>query len=432
VFSNRLSYRSGIPGDCSGNARRTALRCPILDPAVLLALLLFAACGSKPEPPPAAPPPVAAGEKVVRIDITPVRDGRIQWQAVKLAPMPQVLQVTGKIGVNENLTSRIGSLVDGRVVAVYANVGDRVAKGKVLAQIHSHEVHDARSEYAKAVAELKKREGELEFATNATNRATKLYELKATSLEQVQRAETDMHNAKFGITSAQAEINRIEEHLRHLGVSAEGAEEEYAKPSKPGEFEEDELVPVLAPIAGTVLKRFFSPGVVVSPASDLMVISDLSGLWVNAEVPERYLSTLKVGRNVNITVQAYGDTVFPGRITHIGDSLNPETRTVEVRCEARNADGRLKPEMYATISFEVGEVRDALLIPTSAVQDVEGQPTVFVRESDTQFRPRQIRIGRQAGEESQVIEGLKPGELVVANGSFLLKSELLKSQVAED
>jgi membrane fusion protein, heavy metal efflux system len=415
-----------------GPGRNTGLIQAAAGPVFSWALLFLTACGSNPPPPVAAPPPPAPAEKVVRVDITPVREGRIQWQAARVAPMPEILQVTGKIGVNENLTSRIGSLVDGRVVAVFANVGDRVARGKMLAQIHSREVHDSRSEYAKAVAELKHREGELEFATNARNRAKKLYELKATSLEQVQRAETDMHNAQLGITSAQAEINRISEHLLHLGVSAEGAEEEYAKPGKPGEFDEDELVPVVAPIGGTVLKRMFSPGVVVSPASDLMIISDLSSLWVNAEVPERYLSSLKVGRNVNITVQAYGATVFSGRITHIGDSLNPETRTVEVRCETRNADGRLKPEMYATVSFEVGEIHDTLLIPTAAVQDIEGQTAVFVRESDTQFRPRQIRIGRQAGDETQVLEGLKPGELVVSNGSFLLKSELLKSQVAED
>ncbi len=403
-----------------------------LSPVPALALLLLAACGSRPAAPPAAAPPAASDPKLVKVDITPVREGRIQWQAVRLAPMPEILQVTGRIGVNENLTSRIGSIVDGRVVAVYANVGDRVAKGKLLAQLHSHEVHDARAEYAKARAELGRRQGELDFATSARNRAARLYELKATSLEQLQRAETDLHSAQLGITSAQAEVNRIEEHLRHLGLTTEGAEEEYASPGKAGAFEQDELVPVLAPIAGTVLKRFFSPGAVVSPASDLMIVSDLSALWVNAEVAEKYLPALKVGRTVDITVQAYGDTIFPGRITHIGDSLNPETRTVEMRCEARNTDGRLKPEMYATVSFEVGEVREAVLVPTAAVQDVEGQATVFVRESDTQFRARPITVGRQAGRETQVLEGLKPGETVVTNGSFLLKSELLKSPVSED
>ncbi len=412
MFSHRISFLSAVPA---------------------LALTLLAACGTRPaEAPPAAATPAPRDPKLVRVDAAPVRDGRIRWQAVRLAPMPEVLQVTGRIGVNENLTSRIGSIVDGRVIAVYANVGDRVTQGKLLARLHSHEVHDARAEYAKAMAELRRRQGELEFATNARNRAARLYELKAASLEQVQRTETDMHSAQLGIASAQAEINRIEEHLRHLGVSAEGAEEEYAKPGKPGEFEEDELVPVLAPIAGTVLKRFCSPGAVVSPASDLMVVSDLSVLWVNAEVAEKYLSALKVGRVVDITVQAYGDTVFPGRITHIGDSLNPETRTVEVRCEARNTDGRLKPEMYATVSLEVGEMREAVLVPTEAVQDVDGQATVFVRESDTQFRARPITVGRQSGQETQVLEGLKPGESVVTGGSFLLKSELLKSQVSED
>ncbi len=126
------------------------------------------------------------------------------------------------------------------------------------------------------------------------------------------------------------------------------------------------------------------------------------------------------------------EQVFPGRITYIGDTLNPATRTVEVRCETQNREGKLKPEMYATIGFGVGEVTNALLVPTVAVQDVEGQSTVFIRESDTRFRARKIRVGRQAGSQSEVLEGLSPGEVVVSAGSFLLKSELLKANTAAE
>jgi cobalt-zinc-cadmium efflux system membrane fusion protein len=418
------------------SSQHSALRVRLLIP-LTLGLVLLPGCTSEAPAPAAAPPVQNVEQGVVVLAPEALKDGRVQWEAAKVSSMPELIRVTGRIGVNENLTSRVGSIVDGRVAEIFANVGDQVTKGQDLARLVSHEVHDARAEYAKARAELAQRQSELEFARTAAKRASRLYELKAGSLESVQRAQADVQSAESAVTVARVEVNRVAEQLRHLGLSTEGAEDEYTKPlasGKPtaGEFEEDELVPVVAPIGGTVLKRLVSPGTVVTPSSDMMVISDLTTLWVNAEVPEKYLPALRVGRSVGITVQAYGDQVFPGRITYIGDTLNPATRTVEVRCETRNSEGKLKPEMYATISFGVGEVTNALLIPTVAIQDVEGQSTVFIREEDTRFRARRIRVGRQAGLQSEVLEGLTPGEVVVTAGSFLLKSELLNRNTAAE
>lgn len=405
--------------------------------SLAIAVILSACTNQAPRATTAAAP---VDPELVILDPAPVQEGRLKWVPSGVEPVFEALMVTGRIGVNENLTSRVGAVADGRIVAVFANVGDNVKKGQLLAQLHSHEVHDARAEFAKARAELNRRKAELEFAGNARNRAVKLYDLKATSLEQVQRAETDLQGARLSITTAQAEINRIEEHLRHLGLTPEGAEEEYTKASdkKPEEgkgekdYEEAELVPILAPIDGTILKRFISPGTVVTPASDLLLISDLSTLWVNAEVPEKNLGSLRLGRTVKIMVQAYGDRAFSGRITLIGDSLNPDTRTVQVRCQTENRERLLKPEMYAMVSFELGETRQALLVPVEAIQDIGGTSTVFVREGDTRFRARTIRTGSQSGSKIEVLEGLKTGELVVTAGSFLLKSELLKRQMSGD
>ncbi len=364
-----------------------------------------------------------------------VREGRVRWEPAKTSTIPEMLRVTGRITVDENRTSRVGSIVDGRIAEIFANVGDLVSKDQVLARLVSHEVHDARAEYAKARAELSRRQAELEFARNASKRASRLYELKAASLEQVQKAQADLRSAEFGVTVARTEVNRVAEQIRHLGLSTESAEEEYTRAIGSDEkegFEEDELVPVMSPIEGTVLQRFVSPGTVVTPANDLMLISDLNVLWVNAQVPEKNLRALKTGRPVGITVQAYGDRVFPGRIAHIEDTLDPATRTVGVRCETRNKEGKLKPEMYATVIFEVGEVQDALLIPTEAIQDINGQMMVFVREGETKFRAKKIKIGRQVESQSEILEGLSPGELIVVTGSFLLKSELLKSSMSEE
>ena len=409
--------------------------CPRKSPLWILLLCAAISGGGgcstqKAEPPVSASAP--APPDFVALDPEIVNSGKLQWENVQLASVPEVLSVTGRIGTNENRTSRVGAIVDGRVVNVFASAGDRVDKGALLVQIHSHEVHDARAEYAKAIAEMNRRRSELQYARNARDRAARLYELKATSLEQLQRVEADLKGAEYGVTSAQAEINRVEEQLHHLGISAEGALEEYTKVRPPGEFEADELVPVVAPLAGTVLERLISPGMVVTPTTDLLIISDLNVLWVHAEVPEKYLPAIRVGRPVKISVQAYGGTVFPGTVSLIGDTLNPETRTVPVRCQAANREQRLKPEMYATVTFDMGDVRSALLIPGAAVQDINGQSVAFVRDGAAGFRARIIQLGRIVGDRTEVLDGLKPGDTVVTVGGFLLKSELLKRKFAAE
>jgi cobalt-zinc-cadmium efflux system membrane fusion protein len=362
------------------------------------------------------------------------RQGRIAVQEVVRAALPEVLRAPGRVGVDENRTARVGAVSDGRIVRVLANVGDRVEMGQRLAELHSHEVHEARSDYAKAQAEHDRRQAELRYARNARDRAKRLYELKAGSLEHLQRAETDLRHAEMALQAAQADIGRVEEHLHHLGLSTAGAVEEYSEPraAAPHKYEQEELVPVAAPLAGTVIQRMVTPGAVVSPSTDLFVVSDLTSLWVNAQLPERHLPAVRVGRPVRISVQAYGDTVFAGRITHIGDTLDPETRTVQVRCQTDNASGRLKPEMYATVTFDLGQAQEALVVPTSAIQDIKSEAVVFVRVDETHFRARRVQVGRQADSRTEILEGLQAGEKVATTGSFLLKSELLKGQMAAE
>jgi cobalt-zinc-cadmium efflux system membrane fusion protein len=356
------------------------------------------------------------------------RQGRIAVEEVVRAPLPEVLRAPGRVGVDENRTARVGAVADGRIVRVLANVGDRVEMGQRLAELHSHEVHEARSDYAKARAEHDRRQAELQYARNARDRAKRLYDLKAGSLEHLQRAETDLRHAEMALQSAQADIGRVEEHLHHLGLSTAGPVEEAAA----HKYEHDELVPVTAPLAGTVIQRMVTPGVVVSPSTDLFVVSDLTSLWVNAQLPERHLPAVRVGRPARISVQAYGDSVFAGRITHVGDTLDPETRTVQVRCQTDNASGRLKPEMYATVTFDLGQAQESLVVPTSAIQDIKSEAVVFVRVDETHFRARRVQVGRQADSRIEILEGLQAGEKVATTGSFLLKSELLKGQMAAE
>jgi membrane fusion protein, heavy metal efflux system len=366
----------------------------------------------------------------VVLDPAALREGRIVLSDVKQDRLPEVLRVTGRIGVNENQTARVGAITQGRVVRVLANVGDFVQLGQPLAEMHSHEVHDIRAELTKARAEMDRRRSDLQYASTARDRTARLHTLKAASLEQLQRSEADVIVAEQAVVSAQAEIDRILEHLHYLGVSMEP--DLPARPVVAGSREPSERIPVVSPLAGTVLKRMVTPGAVVTASSDLFEIGNLGTLWVNAEVHEKYLSSLKAGLPVEVSVQAYPEDSFPGRLTYVGETLDPTTRTAQLRCETGNPERKLKPEMYATITINLGHAVEVPLIQTSAITDVDGESVVFVHQSDGSFRVRRIKPGRQTGSLTEVLQGLRSGEKVASTGSFLLKSELLKSRMAEE
>lgn len=397
--------------------------------AIFTVVLLLIACSENKGPPGRAE--TNSDKAFITVSRDALQSGFIKVGPVSRGLVPEVLQVTGRITVNENRTTRVGAMVEGRVMYVYANVGDRVHEDAKLAHLRSHEVDSARAEYARLNAELTQRKAEREFARATLGRITRLHDLKVASLEQVERAKTDLRMAKAGVTAVLADIGRLEERLDQLGVSAEGADEEYrrGKPRTNPEEQYRELVPVRAPLAGSILQRFISPGMVVNTTSDLFEISDLTSLWVKAQVPERYLSHLQVGKPVQIQVRAYGNESFHADISQIGDVLDPETRTIQVRCQLDNEQMRLKPEMYATISFSIGDAIKALVIPVTAVQELDGESTVFVFKEPNRFESRKVVLEVQAEGMAAVRDGLMEGEIIAVEGSFLLKSEKLKADM---
>jgi cobalt-zinc-cadmium efflux system membrane fusion protein len=382
------------------------------------------------------PIPVTEGKPshLVILDPEVVVTAGIEVAGVELGRLPRKLSVPGRIGVNEDRTVRVGSIASGRVSKVLAGVGDRVNEGNHLAEIQSQEVDDLRAEYAKAIAELEHSRAEVDFWQKGRDRSARLYALKAGSLDNVRSSEAELLRAQTSVQIAQAELGRLEERLEHLGLTMEGAVEEYLTPRAPtsGEYEHVEAIPVVSPQSGTILERLVTPGTVVSPSADLFVVSDLTTLWVHAEVPEKNLAYLKEGQSAEIVVEAYPERKFPGRLAYVADVLNPATRTVQVRCEARNPAGLLRPEMYATISFDLGEDEEAILVPRGALQTVEERSVVFIAEGSSTFRVTPVRTGRAEGELVSVLEGLSRGEQVAIKGSFLLKSEFLKRQLSEE
>src|SRR5258708_3640172 len=180
-----------------------------------------------------------------------------------------------------------------------------------------------------------------------------------------------------------------------------------------------------------VLERKVTVGSVVNAGDELLSLSDTRSLWMIAAANELDLGKLRPGQAVRIEVRAYPDREFSGRILKLGEQLDPNTRTLQIRILVPNPKGLLKPEMYATASIAEGARRAILVLPEEAIQDINGVPAVFVRKSATEFEPRTVKAGRHANGEAEITEGLKAGEDVVVKGSFLMKSQLMRRSIEE-
>lgn len=387
--------------------------------ALTITATLATGCRGASDPAPATTTAAVPAAAPDRVTLTPQArvDAGIAVETLRAVDRADGLDAPGVLAIDETRTSRIGSMVEGNVVRTLVEVGDRVRSGALLAEMHSHVVHDAWADYRRAIADRTRLENELAYAKEADARAGRLIASKAISQQERERAAANRVAAEQQLDMARTEVRRGEEALEHLGVTN----------GEDPTGESGEQIPVRAPIAGVVLERMVSQGTAATPGAPLFVVSDLSALWALAEVDEQHLATLAVGRPVSIRVSAFPDQPFAGTIGFIADSVAEKTRRVVVRCAVPNRDGRLKPGMFATVTLTTGETRPMLMVPTTAVQEIGDRRVVFVEEAGNAFAARTVTVGREAGAQVEVVHGLKEGDRIVTAGSFLLKSELLES-----
>jgi cobalt-zinc-cadmium efflux system membrane fusion protein len=295
--------------------------------------------------------------------------------------------------------------------------------------MHSHDIHESRAMFLKARTDLNRARTAEEFARRSRDRTRRLLDLKASSEEQMEHAEAALRFAQSEVANAEVELERTRRHLvDFLQIPAEEPKEH-----ADGTHDHDEdLIPITAPADGIVIVRNISRGAVVSPATDLFLISDLSSVWVMAEVHADQLASLKVGMPVRVIVSAFPGREFTGRIGKIGDTLNPETRTLQVRVEVHNRSKVLKPEMYATVEIEAGALEPAVYLPSESLQEVRGSSMAFVEKTPGHFEARTVSTGRMVDGAIEITRGLREGERVVTAGSFILKSEFLKASISEE
>jgi membrane fusion protein, heavy metal efflux system len=353
------------------------------------------------------------------------QQGAIATTTLAVQEEPDMLRFPGKIVLPDNESWQVGVLTTGRIERVYANLGDYVHKGQVLARMHSHDVHEARAAYAMAVAEKSRLQSAESLAQINFDRMQRLYALRAASVEQTEQARQELVNAKTALENGQTDVVRSKTHLEeNLGISADlpaNANDETA-----------ELIPIVAPASGYVLQKNVTPGTTVAPATDLFVLGDPKHLWMLASVGQEFLTQLKIGQSAWVTLPGVAGHRFAGRISNLGQEFDPTTRRLQVRIDIEHTGGILRPEMLATAEIAAGETHRLIVVAPEAVQQVNGQDVVFVRSAADRFTPRPVRLGSGVNGKVALAEGVHPGEEVVTQGSFLLKSQLLKASMQGD
>ncbi len=315
---------------------------------------------------------------------------------------------------NQRNMAEITALVRGRVVEVYGELGQEVKANAPLAILYSSELGLAQSAYLKAKAKL-------HVAEQAFNRAQFLLQEQVIGEAELQRRQAEL-------LSSQAEANESHDRLKLLGMN----DEEFRRLESSRKIRS--VVPIVAPFAGRIIGRKLTRGEVVETTENLFVIADLSEVWVQANIPEKDIpfahSVHASGdRQVEVRINAYPKEVFQGTITYVADVLDPVTRTMQLRIELPNQDGRFKPEMFATIRLFSEAQPDRLAVPEAALQRDQGRTFVFVQRSLNEYEVREVHIGESNGTVTAILAGLKEGEPVVTQGAFVLKSELLKKPV---
>ena len=187
-----------------------------------------------------------------------------------------------------------------------------------------------------------------------------------------------------------------------------------------------------APIDGVIVERKSAVGELVDKGSAIYTISDPADLWVIAEVKERDIAAVKVGQDAVFKVLAYAGEEFHGKVVRLGNQVEADSRTLEVRIETNNADGRLKAGMFADVEITTTIMKDVLVIPDTALQSDGDNQVVFIALGDDKFEKRVVTLGMEQRGRVQVLDGVKAGEQIVTEGSFILKSELLKGELGEE
>lgn len=343
------------------------------------------------------------GEETLTLTTDEAARAGIRVEEIKPRALSETVVVTATIHPDQDRLARVAPRIEGRITSVPAKLGDRVRAGQLLATLDSVEVGEAHATWMQSQAELRIAEADFK-------RAESLNAEEIIPRKDFLRAQADRRKAASTLRAAA-------DRLRLLG----------GNPGASGNGVSG--FAVAAPFAGTIIEKKATLGELASPSELMFTVADLSRVWIQAALPEAALAKVRVGAQAKVTVPAYPGQEFNGIVGLIGASLDKDTRTVAARIEVANADGLLKPEMFATATIEVaGDKRDVIALPDAAIVLLEGKPTVFVLEQGA-YEAREVETGERIAGRTLLKSGVMAGDQVVTEGTYALKARKLKSQL---
>jgi cobalt-zinc-cadmium efflux system membrane fusion protein len=399
---------------------------------ILAGLLALLACNREPREKKAEP---EGKHKEGEVGISAEAQAKFRFatsRPQRVAPV-RLIEATAVIAPDPSRVAHIAPIAKGRLVRVHVQGGDSVSRGAPLFEYDNIELGEAVGDYMGELADLQKDLAQVEVSRKSWERGQLLLEKEAIARKELELREAEHRAAEATVANRRARIARVREKLYRFGMSDEQIKGLLAE-QPPSLHREASYTTVRAPIAGVIITREGAPGEVVGPEKELLSIADLSKVWTLVDIYEKDLASVRRGAPVEITVEAYPGERFNGSIGYVADVLDPQTRTAKGRVEIPNPQRTLKPGMFATVRLRVqaapGSV-SVFAIPSSAIQQVDGQPVVFVKKNPTTFERRRVKLGLAMGDLIEITEGLKSDEEVVTEGSFSLKSELLKERIGE-
>lgn len=345
----------------------------------------------------------------VRLPPTVIAAAGIRTQPAEKKKLPLTVDLTGEVAADPDRSARVAARVPGRIVEVHCKEGERVKAGQLLASIVSPELARARAAFSGAQAR----------AGAAARNAERLTGLAKTGMASGQEVEAAQAEEK----ALQAEAAAAQRTLLSFGLTEGELGRSGAR------------LDLLAPITGVVAARDAIIGQTVGAEQVLCALVDLSRAYFLGRLFEKNLVRVRTGEAAEVRLNAYPGEVFLGTVESIGQQLDPTARTVIARIAIQNREERLKVGLFGTArvtSTEAPPQGEGLLVPITAVTRIADKDVVFVRQADGDFEVHPVTLGRSASGQTEILSGLRPGEQVVLEGVFTLKSAVLKSTFGEE
>lgn len=352
-------------------------------------LVLATHAAAKPAATPASPMLVRQGTRLFVPEDSPLR-ARLVVAAAAEQASAHAIDLPAVVEANPATTVNILPPLTGRLLALKVRLGDTVRRGQLLATVSS-------PDFAQAVSDAQKAADALDLAQRALERARGVNLAGSNAAKDVEAAESN-------VTQQAAELQRSQARLRSLGTKANAG----------GSLD------VTAPLAGTVTALNVAAGAVLNDATAaLMTVSNLEQVWVTVNVPENLVGTVRAGQDAAVTLAAYPGRTFRGKVAFVGALLDADTRRAKARIAFSNADGLLKPNMYATARIALPQSAEPQL-PSSALLMNNDAVSVFVEVAPWTFERRPVELGREDGDQVRIRSGLNAGQRVVVRGGVLL------------